>query len=108
MSVTAPTTTDTVTITVNDIELKVPKGELIVEAVKRIGLEIPIFCYHPRMKRVGMCRMCFVEVGFKGPDGQINKMPKLQAACTLPARAGMAIHTNTEPIHTDGRGVREL
>src|SRR5437588_10361582 len=108
MAATAPTTADTVTITVNDIELKVPKGELIVEAVKRLGLEIPIFCYHPRMKPVGMCRMCFIEVGFKGQDGTIKKMPKPQAACTLPATDGMAIYTDTEAIHTDRRGVLEF
>jgi NADH dehydrogenase/NADH:ubiquinone oxidoreductase subunit G len=59
----------TVTITINDIEIQVPKGELIVESVKRIGLEVPVFCYHPRMKPVGMCRMCLVEIGTKMPDG---------------------------------------
>ncbi|MBL8039817.1 MAG: (2Fe-2S)-binding protein, partial [Chthonomonas sp.] len=59
----------TVNIVINDVEIAVPKGELIVEAVKRLGLEIPVFCYHPRMKPVGMCRMCLVEVGFKQPDG---------------------------------------
>jgi NADH-quinone oxidoreductase subunit G len=100
--------TDTVNITVNDVELAVPKGELIVEAVKRLGLEIPIFCYHPRMKPVGMCRMCFVEVGFKGPDGTVKKMPKPQAACTLPASDGMAIYTDTEAVHRDRKGVLEF
>ncbi len=100
--------TDTVTITVNDIELQVPKGELIVESVKRLGLEVPIFCYHARMKPVGMCRMCFVEVGFKGQDGTVKKMPKPQAACSLPATDGMAIYTDTESIHRDRKGVLEL
>jgi NADH-quinone oxidoreductase subunit G len=97
-----------VTILINDIELQVPKGELIVESVKRLGLEIPIFCYHSRMKAVGMCRMCLVEVGFKGPDGTIKKMPKPQAGCTLPASDGMAIYTDTEMVHTDRRGVLEF
>lgn len=101
-------TPDLVTITVNEQELQVPKGELIVEAVKRLGLEVPIFCYHPRMKPVGMCRMCFVEVGFKGPDGVVKKMPKPQAACTLPASEGMAIFTNTEAVHKDRKGVLEF
>ena len=104
----AATQTDTVTITVNDIELKVPKGEIIVESVKRLGLEIPIFCYHARMKPVGMCRMCLVEVGFKDKEGVVKKMPKPQAACTLPASEGMAIYTDTEMVHTDRRGVLEL
>jgi len=104
----AATQTDTVTITVNDIELKVPKGEIIVESVKRLGLEIPIFCYHSRMKPVGMCRMCLVEVGFKGQDGTVKKMPKPQAACTLPASEGMAIFTDTEMVHHDRKGVLEF
>ncbi len=97
-----------VTIQINDIEIQVPKGELIVESVKRLGLEIPIFCYHPRMKPVGMCRMCLVEVGFKGPDGTIKKMPKPQAGCTLPASEGMAIYTDTEMVHRDRKGVLEF
>jgi len=100
--------TQLVNILINDVELQVPKGELIVESVKRLGLEIPIFCYHPRMKPVGMCRMCLVEVGFKGPDGTIRKMPKPQAGCTLPASEGMAIYTDTQMVHTDRRGVLEF
>lgn len=100
--------TDTIEILINDIPVNVPKGELIVESVKRIGLEIPIFCYHPRMKPVGMCRMCLVEVGFKQPDGSIRKMPKPQAACSLPAGEGMAIYTDSEMVHRDRKGVLEF
>ena len=100
--------TETVAITINDIELHVPKGELIVESVKRLGLEIPIFCYHPRMKPVGMCRMCLVEVGFKQPDGSVRKMPKPQAGCTLPASEGMVVYTDTEMVHRDRKGVLEF
>ncbi len=104
----AATQVETVNITVNDVELTVPKGEIVVESVKRLGLEIPIFCYHPRMKPVGMCRMCLVEVGFKQPDGSVRKMPKPQAACTLPASEGMAIYTDTEMVHRDRKGVLEF
>ncbi len=100
--------TDTVTITINDIEIAVPKGELIVESVKRLGLEIPIFCYHPRMKPVGMCRMCLVEVGFKQQDGSVRMMPKPQAGCTLPAGDGMVIYTDSENVHRDRKGVLEF
>jgi NADH-quinone oxidoreductase subunit G len=97
-----------VTISINDIEISVPAGELIVESVKRLGLEIPIFCYHPRMIPVGMCRMCLVEVGFRQPDGSVRKMPKPQAACTLPASEGMVVFTDTEMVHNDRRGVLEF
>ena len=97
-----------VNITVNDQPLQVPKGELIVESVKRLGLEIPIFCYHPRMKPVGMCRMCLVEIGTKGPDGSVRMMPKPQAACSLPASEGLVIVTDSEKIHADRKGVLEF
>jgi len=97
-----------VNITVNNVELQVPKGELIVESVKRLGLEIPIFCYHPRMKPVGMCRMCLIEIGTKGPDGSIRMMPKPQAACSLPASEGLVIITDSEKLHADRRGVLEF
>ncbi|MEZ0327249.1 MAG: NADH-quinone oxidoreductase subunit NuoG [Fimbriimonas sp.] len=97
-----------VNISINDIELQVPKGELVVESVKRLGLEVPIFCYHSRMKPVGMCRMCLVEVGMKQPDGTIRKMPKPQTACTLPCSEGLAIYTDSELVHTDRRGVLEF
>ena len=99
---------DMVTLTINDTQIEVPKGELIVESVKRVGLEIPIFCYHPRMKAVGMCRMCLVEVGFKQPNGSVRKMPKPQAGCTLPADNNMVVYTDTQMVHDDRRGVLEF
>ncbi len=104
----AVTDVQLVTISVNDIEVQVPKGEMIVESVKRVGFEIPIFCYHSRLKPVGMCRMCLVEVAMKGPDGSIRKMPKPQAACTLPASEGLIIQTETPSLHVDRRGVLEF
>ena len=99
---------DTITITINGIDVEVPKGELIVESVKRLGLEIPIFCYHARMKPVGMCRMCLVEVGFKQADGSVRMMPKPQAGCTLPASENMVVLTDSEMVHRDRKGVLEF
>jgi NADH-quinone oxidoreductase subunit G len=99
---------ETVKITVNEIEIEVPKGEMIVESVKRLGLEIPIFCYHRRLKPVGMCRMCLVEVGFRQDDGSVRKMPKPQAACTLPASDKMAVYTDSSMVHEDRKGVLEF
>ena len=98
----------TVNISINDIPLQVPKGEMVVESVKRIGLEIPIFCYHPRLKPVGMCRMCLVECAYKMPDGSVRKMPKPQAACTLPSTEGLMVYTDTEALHKDRKGVLEF
>lgn len=105
----AATQVQTVNIVVNGIDLVVPKGELVVEAVKRLGLEIPIFCYHPRMKPVGMCRMCLVETGMKNPqDGTIRMMPKPAAACTLPVSEGLVINTDSENLRRDRKGVLEF
>lgn len=97
-----------VSICINDIEIQVPKGELIVESVKRLGLEIPIFCYHSRMKPVGMCRMCLVDVGFRQPDGSVRMMPKPQAGCTLPADSNMVVFTDSEQVRKDRKGVLEF
>jgi NADH-quinone oxidoreductase subunit G len=108
MAAVTENATELVRITINEVEIDVPKGELIVESVKRLGLEIPIFCYHPRMKPVGMCRMCLVEVGFKQPDGAVRKMPKPQAGCSLPASEGMVVYTDTELVHRDRKGVLEF
>jgi NADH-quinone oxidoreductase subunit G len=76
-----------------------PKGTLLVEAAKLIGLEIPIFCYHPKLKPVGACRMCLV---------QIEKLPRLQTACTTPVAADMIVHTNTPDVIAAQNGVIEL
>jgi NADH-quinone oxidoreductase subunit G len=104
----AVTQIETVNIIVNGIELAVPKGELIVEAVKRVGFEIPIFCYHPRMKPVGMCRMCLVLTGAKQPDGTIRMFPKPQAACTMPVSEGLVVDTESDAVKKDRKGVLEF
>jgi len=75
-----------VTITVDDVEIQVPKGLGLVEAALVAGVEIPVFCYEPRLgPPVGACRMCLCEVS-PGP-------PKPQAACTLTAADGMVVRT---------------
>ena len=53
----------TVTLTIDGRQVTVPQGTLIVEAAKQLGIEIPVFCYHPKLEPVGMCRMCLVTVG---------------------------------------------
>lgn len=97
-----------VNIEINGIPLQVPEGEYLVEAAKRINADIPIFCYHKYMEAVGMCRMCLVEVGTKQPDGSVRKMPKPQAACTLPCTDGLVAWTETEQIIQDRRAVLEF
>jgi NADH-quinone oxidoreductase subunit G len=76
---------DLVRVTVDEREVHVPKGTGIVETALAAGIEIPVFCYEPRLgPPVGACRMCLIEV-----DG----MPKLQAGCTLTAQDGMVVRT---------------
>ena len=76
---------DLVTATIDDRTVEVPKGTGIVEAAQVAGIEIPVFCYEPRLgPPVGACRMCLVE---------IEGMPKLQAGCTLTVNDGMVVHT---------------
>jgi len=105
---------DLVNIKINGIALQVPKGEVVIEAAKRIGVEIPFFCYHPRLsiEQGANCRMCLVEVAMprKNPDGSIVmvKMPKPQTACSLPVAEGMEIETETEQIAQDRRGILEF
>ncbi|HEY3921484.1 MAG TPA: 2Fe-2S iron-sulfur cluster-binding protein [Gaiellaceae bacterium] len=77
---------ETVTLTVDGVEVTVPKGIGLVEAALQAGIEIPVFCYEPRLgPPVGACRMCLCEVA-PGP-------PKPQAACTLTAADGMVVKT---------------
>ena len=87
---------DLVTLTIDDIDVSVPKGTLVIRAAELIGVEIPRFCDHPLLDPVGACRQCLVEV----PDaGTGRPIPKPQASCTLEVAPGMKIKTQlTSPI----------
>ena len=74
-----------VKVTIDDREVEVAKGTGLVETAAAAGIEIPVFCYEPRLgPPVGACRMCLVEV---------EGLPKLQAGCTLSAQDGMVVQT---------------
>ena len=87
---------ETVTVVVDGREIQVPKGTGLVETALAAGIEIPVFCYEPRLgPPVGACRMCLVEV---------EGMPKLQAGCTLTATDGMVVKTaQTSQLAADGQ-----
>src|SRR6266403_1867732 len=74
---------------INEREVQVPQGTLVIEATRRIGTEVPSFCYYPGLSLQAACRMCLVE---------IEKMPKLQTACTMVATEGMVVRTETEQV----------
>jgi NADH-quinone oxidoreductase subunit G len=76
---------ETVKLTIDEREIEVAKGTGLVETAAAAGIEIPVFCYEPRLgPPIGACRMCLVEV---------EGMPKLQAGCTLSAQDGMVVRT---------------
>ena len=75
-----------VTIVLDGREVAARKGEMVIAAAERAGVYIPRFCYHPRMRPVGMCRMCLVHI--KGPRGF-----SLQPACFVPVADGQEIVT---------------
>ena len=87
---------DLITLTIDDVEVSVPKGTLVIRAAELIGTEIPRFCDHPLLDPVGACRQCLVEV----PDaGNGRGIPKPQASCTLEVAAGMVVRTQvTSPV----------
>jgi NADH-quinone oxidoreductase chain G len=81
--------TKLVNFKINDRDVQVPAGTLVIEATRRLGVEVPSFCYYPGLALQAACRMCLVEV---------EKMPKLQTACTLLAGEGMVVRTDTEQV----------
>ena len=112
---------DLISINIDNQEIEVPKGTLVVDAAKHLGNDIPVFCYHPKMDPVGMCRMCLVEVGQLNRDldtddvvldetgeMRINWMPQLQTACTMPVKADMQIRTSTAKVVDARKSVLEL
>lgn len=88
-----------VKVTIDDITVEVPAGTLLIEAAGRAGVHVPRFCYHPKLSLAGACRLCAV---------QIEKMPKLQTACTTPVADGMIARTNTAEVADARRSVIEF
>ncbi len=86
----------TVTLTVDDVEVTVPEGTLVIRAAEQVGIQIPRFCDHPLLDPVGACRQCLVDV----PDaGNGRPLPKPQASCTLQVAPGMVVRTqHTSPV----------
>lgn len=105
-----PVSPEIVHVTINGVEIQVPKGENVIESAKRVGVDIPYFCYHPRLSKgdAANCRMCLVEVGMKQQDGSIRFMPKPQTGCTMPSSEGLVVLTESDKIVRDRRGVLEF
>jgi NADH-quinone oxidoreductase subunit G len=110
-----------VTLTIDGKSVTVPAGTLVVDAAKKIGIDIPVFCYHPKMEPVGMCRMCLVEIGRPVIDRASGQMvleadgrpkvqfgPKLDTSCTTPVSEGMAVVTNSAKAVAGRREIIEF
>ena len=88
-----------VNITVDGKKVTAPAGTLLIEACKSVGIEVPSFCYYPNLSLQGACRMCLVKV---------EKMPKLQTACTTVISEGMIVSTDTPEIHQARKSMVEM
>ena len=90
---------DMVNILIDGKPIAVEKGTLVIEAARRLGVMVPHFCYHPKLKPDANCRMCLVEV---------EKMPKLQTSCSTVAAEGMVVRTNTPVVDEAHKSVLEF
>src|SRR5260370_25628527 len=88
-----------ISLKINDRDVQVPPGTLLIEATRRIGTDVPSFCYYPGLSLQAACRMWLVVV---------EKAPKLQTACTLVATEGMIVRTETEQVRQARQYMLEL
>lgn len=113
-------TDELITLTIDGERVEVPRGTLIVDAAKRIERDIPVFCYHPKLDPVGMCRMCLVEIGrpvidretgnpVMDEDGQpkIEFRGNLETACTTPVGEGWHVRIGSEAAEQGRREIVE-
>jgi len=91
--------TKLVHLKIDDRDVEVPAGTLVIEATRRLGIEVPSFCYYPGLSLQAACRMCLVEV---------EKAPKQQTACTLVASEGMVVRTDTQAVRDSRKMMLEF
>ncbi len=90
---------DLVKLTIDGRAVTAPPGTLVIDAAKTVGIEIPAFCYYEGLTLQAACRMCLVEV---------EKMPKLMTACTLPVAEGMVVRTETPQVAAARKSMLEF
>lgn len=90
---------DQVTLTIDDLQVTVPKGTIILKAAEKLGIEIPVFCYHDKLKPIGACRQCLVDV---------EGAPKPVPSCATEVRDGMIVHTRTPEVREMWKNVLEF
>lgn len=113
---------DLVTVNVDGKDVAVPKGTNVIEAARLVGVDVPYYCYHPKLTVVGNCRMCLIEMGMPAVDPatkapimdqatgkqKINWIPRPQIGCATNASPGLHIRTNTPQIKDCREGVMEF
>jgi NADH-quinone oxidoreductase subunit G len=110
-----------VSLTIDGKQITVPEGTLIVNAAKKVGVDIPVFCYHPKMEPVGMCRMCLVDIGrpvidratgqqVHEADGSLKIQfgPKLETGCTTPVSEGMVVIGTSDKVKAGREDILEF
>ncbi|MBL9187018.1 MAG: (2Fe-2S)-binding protein [Opitutaceae bacterium] len=118
----APPKPDLVTVNIDGKEIAVPKGTNAIEAARLVGVDVPYYCYHPKLTIVGNCRMCLIEIGMPAVDPatkapimdpatgkqKINWIPRPQIGCATNASPGLHIRTQTPQIKDCREGVMEF
>jgi NADH-quinone oxidoreductase subunit G len=118
----APPKPDLVTVNIDGKEIAVPKGTNVIEAARLVGVDVPHYCYHPKLSVVGNCRMCLVEMGMLAVDPatkapiidpatgkqKINWIPRPQIGCGTNASPGLHIRTTTPLVKDCREGVMEF
>ncbi len=117
-----PAKPDLVTVNIDGKEIAVPKGTNVIEAARQVGVDIPHYCYHPKLSIVGNCRMCLIEMGMPAVDPatkapvmdpatgkqKINWIPRPQIGCATNAAPGLHVRTQTPQIKDCREGVMEF
>ncbi len=87
-------------VIIDGTEIEVAEHERLngIQAARRVGVEIPHYCWHPGLTVVASCRMCLVETGTRAADGKISMLPKLVPACQTPAKDGTVFVTDSEKV----------
>jgi len=118
----ATPTVDLITVNIDGKDVAVPKGTNVIEAAAKVGVDVPHYCYHPKLTVVGNCRMCLVEMGLPAVDPatktpvmdpatgkqKINWMPRPVIGCATNASPGLHIRTTTQLVKDCREGVMEF
>ena len=91
-----------VSLTIDDVPMKVPEGRTILEACREHGIYVPTLCYHPALEPYGGCRLCMVELDAS------PRPPRLVAACVYPCEEGLVVRTDTQMVRNSRRMTAEL